>query len=236
MKLNKRLRTLLLMVLLLSGCQALEQHRLKGPGWYLVKPTDTIYSIAWRYGLDYRTLALWNGLGEPYQVSPGQQLILVQPDKIPSASSAKTIVVEKTKSGKPVVVKSLTPEYNRVIRWRWPTEGKVLNRFSTKALDRHGIDIAGEIGQPVYAVADGKVVYSGKGLADYGNLIIIKHNDMYLSAYAYNQARLVNEGMQIKRGAKIAKMGQGKNKVAILHFQIRKNGKPVDPLLYLPQL
>ncbi len=224
-----------LLFFLLTGCQALEQTRLKGPGWYLVKPTDTIYSIAWRYGLDYRTLALWNGLNEPYQVAPGEQLILVKPDKIPSASGEK-IVVEKTETGKPVVVKSLTPEYNRVIRWRWPTKGKVLKGFSSKALDQRGIDIAGDLGQPVHAVADGKVVYSGTGLADYGNLIIIKHNDTYLSAYAYNQSRLVKEGMQVKRGATIAKMGQDKNKLAMLHFQIRKNGKPVDPLRYLPQL
>ena len=225
-----------LLLLILSGCQALEQNRLKGPGWYLVKPTDTIYSIAWRYGLDYRTLALWNGLNEPYQVSPGQQLILVEPEKIPSSPTSKTIVVEKTKTGKPVVVKSLTPEYNRVIRWRWPTQGKVLKRFSDKALDQRGIDIAGKIGQPVHAVADGKVVYSGTGLADYGNLVIIKHNDTYLSAYAYNQSRLVSEGMQVKKGATIAKMGHDKKKLAVLHFQIRKNGKPVDPLLYLPKL
>jgi lipoprotein NlpD len=222
--------------LMLSACQAINQQRLKGPGWYLVKPTDTLYSIAWRYGIDYKTLATWNGLGEPFQIKPGQQLILVKPDEFPTVAGKQKVIIEKSETGKPVIVKSLTTEYNKVIRWRWPTQGKVLNRFSVKALDRRGIDIAGKIGQPVYAVADGSVVYSGNGLADYANLIIIKHNETYLSAYAYNQKRLVQEGVHVKKGAKIAQMGQGKNNVAALHFEIRKNGDPVDPLLYLPEL
>lgn len=236
MSITLRYSVTFLLVLAVSACQTLQQHKLKGPGWYRVKPTDTLYAIAWRYGLDYRTLAAWNGLSEPFKVNPGQQLTLIKPDKIPTLPDGKKVVIEKTKSGSPVIVKSLTPDYNRVIRWRWPTSGKVLNRFSAKALDRRGIDIAGKIGQPVYAVADGRVVYSGSGLADYGNLIIIKHNETYLSAYAYNRERLVKEGMDVKRGAKIAEMGQGKNKLAALHFEIRKNGEPVDPLQYLPEL
>jgi len=236
MRLVLRYSVTLILMLFLTACQSLQQQRLKGPGWYLVKPTDTLYSIAWRYGLDFRKLAVWNGLNEPFKVTPGQQLILIKPDNIPTDSGGKKVVIEKTKSGSPVIVKSLTPEYNRVIRWRWPTRGKLLNRFSAKALDRRGIDIAGKIGQPVHAVAEGRVVYSGTGLAGYGNLIIIKHNETYLSAYAYNRKRLVKEGMQVKRGDKIAEMGQGKNNTTALHFQIRKNGKPVDPLLYLPEL
>lgn len=221
-------------VLFISGCAAIHQQSLKGPGWYQVKPTDTLYSIAWRYGLDYKNLAVWNGLNEPYKIYPGQQVALIKPDKLPTQSGNQRVIVEKTTSGSSVVVKSLTPEYNRVIRWRWPTLGKVLNQFSVNDLERRGIDIAGKIGQPVYAVAEGKVVYSGKGLAGYGNLVIVKHNNTYLSAYAYNRKRLVQEGMRVKRGTKIAEMGQGKNSPAALHFQIRKNGKPVDPLLYLP--
>lgn len=227
------------MLLTAAACSSLQQQSLKGAGWYLVKPTDSLYSIAWRYGLDYRYLALWNDLAEPYVIHPGQQLVLIEPDRLPSQSKQQIIIVEKTDTGAPVVVKSLTPTYNRAIRWRWPTRGNVLNRYSDKGIDQRGIDIAGKIGQPVYCVADGKVVYSGTGLSGYGNLIIIKHNDTYLSAYAYNSNRLVQEGMQVKRGARIAEMGQGNNgnkKIAMLHFQIRKNGKPVDPLLYLPQL
>ncbi len=133
-----------------------------------------------------------------------------------------------------VIVKPLTPSYKQTIYWRWPTQGKVINLFSINDLDSRGIDIAGEIGQPVYAVAEGKVVYSGTGLTGYGNLIIVKHDNTYLSAYAYNSNRLVQEGVQVKKGTHIANMGSGKNNVPMLHFQIRKNGKPVDPLLYLP--
>ena len=217
----------------LSACSHLHQQSLKGPGWYLVKPTDTLYSIAWRYGLDYRELALWNGLQEPYQIKPGQQLVLIRPVKIPTPIAQK----ETKSSHKPpkVVVKSLTPDYNRVIRWRWPTEGKVVNRYEISDLDRHGIDIAGRLGQPVYAVAEGKVVYSGKGLANYGNLIIVKHNETFLSAYAFTRKRLVVEGTTVKRGELIAEMGQGRDQMALLHFQIRKDGKPVNPELYLPK-
>lgn len=226
-------------LLILAACSSIQQQSLKGPGWYQVKQTDTLFSIAWRYGLDYRDLALWNGLPEPYNIHPGQQLILIEPDHIPPPSNQQTIIVEKSDTGSPVIVKSLTPSYNRAIRWLWPTRGKVLKRFPDKGFDRRGIDIAGKIGQPVYSVADGKVMYSGTGLSGYGNLIIIKHNDTFISAYAYNRNRLVQEGMQVKRGTRIAHMGQGYNGVknlAALHFQIRKNGKPVDPLLYLPPI
>ncbi len=221
--------------LLLSGCAALQQQTLKGPGYYYVKPTDTLYSVAWRYALDFQQLAEWNGIEEPYAISPGQQLALIEPTHLPKKEPR--IAAPKSSSvPKPVVVKKLQPSFNAAIRWRWPAKGDVLNRFSIGDLSRRGIDIAGEIGQPVYAVADGKVVYSGNGLADYGNLIIVKHDDTYLSAYAYNNNRKVQEGMQVERGAHIADMGLGKNNKPMLHFQIRKKGKPVDPLLYLPNL
>ena len=117
--------------------------------------------------------------------------------------------------------------------WLWPTEGKTLNSFSASVLARRGIDIAGRQGQPVVAVADGKVVYSGNGLAGYGNLVIIKHSDKYLSAYAYCQQRLVQEGTVVKAGKVVATMGTRDN-TAKLHFEIRRDGKPVDPLRYLP--
>ena len=226
--------TLFLLLATLAGCSALKSQSLKGPGWYKVKQTDTLYSIAWRYGLDFQQLAKWNGLTEPYHIKPGQQLTLLPPDKIPSAESKSTKKPAKLLKKPSVVVKPLTPSYNRAIRWQWPTEGKLLNRFSLAKLDQRGIDIAGKIGQPVRAVADGKVVYSGTGLSGYGNLIIIKHDNIFLSAYAYNSKRLVKEGKQVKAGEHIADMGSGKNNKPMLHFQIRKKGKPVDPLKYLP--
>lgn len=224
------------LLFVLLACSSLPQQSLKGPGWYLVKPTDTLYSIAWRYAIDYQDLARWNGLSDPYIIHPGQQLVLIEPEKLPASSPLPATVAVETEAGSPVVVKSLTPSYSQVVRWRWPTQGKVLSRFSANDLERRGIDIAGKIGQPVHAVEDGKVVYSGTGLSGYGNLIIVKHNDTFLSAYAFNRNRLVKEGELVKRGAVIAEMGQGKDNIPMLHFQIRKQGKPVDPMLYLPDL
>ena len=228
-----RFSVVLFLLLALSACNSLQPQRLKGPGWYLVKPTDTLYSIAWRYGLDYRELALWNSLQEPYVIKPGMQLVLVKPVKIPTPAAQK--VPKSSQKTRKVIVKTLTPDYNRVIRWRWPTEGKIVNDYEISDLDRHGIDIAGRLGQPVYAVADGKVVYSGKGLADLGDLIIVKHNETFLSAYAFTRKRLVVEGATVKRGELIAEMGQGRDQMAMLHFQIRKDGKPVNPQIYLPK-
>jgi lipoprotein NlpD len=234
--------------ILLYGCALSKPYHAKGPGWYMVKPTDTLYSISWRYGLDYNDLARWNGLNDDYLIYPGQQLILIEPDKIPDqrvATASSDNQNRQTQSNKSVKVTPLPDpkkiarnpvvDNNKKIKWIWPTKGKVDSLFSLKDLDRRGIDIAGKIGQPVYAVAAGKVVYSGTGLAGYGNLIIIKHNDIFLSAYAFNRNRLVAEGTQVKQGGVIAEMGQNKDKKPILHFQIRKKGKPVDPLRYLPK-
>lgn len=227
---------LCLVLILVSACSALEYQRLNGPGWYLVKPTDTLYSIAWRYGLDFRELATWNNLQEPFTIHPGEQLALIRPPEAPSRQQNPVEIAKNKALPAPVVVKPLTPDYDRVVRWSWPTDGKVLNDFSVNNLDQRGIDIAGKVGQSVYAVAAGKVVYSGNGLAGYENLIIVKHSDTFLSAYAYNRKRLVEEGMNVERGTLIAEMGLGKNNEAMLHFQIRKDGQPVDPIPYLPGL
>ena len=214
----------------------------RGAGWYTVKRTDTLYSIAWRYGLDYKQLAGWNDIDVNAPIYPGQRLRLIEPGRAaqtasapaetrskPSASSSKT-------PGKPAASasqKSTVSSGRNPSRWIWPTEGVPLNTFSASQLDRRGIDIAGKTGQPIKAVADGRVVYSGNGLAGYGNLIIIKHSDTYLSAYAYCRERLVQEGMAVKAGKVVAKMGKwdGTSK---LYFEIRRNGKPVDPMKYLP--
>lgn len=232
----------------LWGCVTSQPHHAQGPGWYLVKPTDTLYSISWRYGLDYQDIARWNGLNDEYLIFPGQQLILIEPDNIPQ-QPVTTVSADNqpatTAEGKPAqaiplpdreeIVSKPVIDNKQIIKWNWPTEGTVKSYFSLKDLDRRGIDIAGKIGQPVHAVAEGKVVYSGTGLAGYGNLIIIKHNDTFLSAYAYNRNRLVAEGTQVKQGDLIAEMGQDAAKNPVLHFQIRKKGKPVDPLNYLPR-
>jgi len=256
MKIMKRLILkihLLATVALLVACinpQATNQ-RIVGKGWYQVKPTDTLYSIAWRYGLDYKELARWNQIKVNAIIYPGQRLLLVNPgdqrSQVATTTSKQTNTTTKTTQETPgsvdntrkgsatVKTTSTTTKPGNPTKWLWPTKGKVLNTFSAKQLDRRGIDIEGNPGQPIHAVASGRVVYSGNGLAGYGNLIIIKHSDTYLSAYAYSQERLVKEGMTIEAGRLIAKMGKHKSRTARLHFQIRKNGKPVDPLQFLPK-
>jgi lipoprotein NlpD len=233
---------ILLFTILVSGCISgqVPSKRHAGHGWYTVKPSDTLYSIAWRYGLDSKTLGRWNQISDGDIIFVGQRLIMHNPGaktnsqlavENGSGNASRTLTFES--SSKSLGVKKLitAPPPSK---WLWPVKGKLLNTFSIKQLDRRGIDIGGKLGQSVRATASGKVVYSGNGLVGYGNLIIIKHNATYLSAYAYCKERLVSEGSVVKAGAIIAKMGLHKNKLAKLHFEIRKNGKPVDPMNYLP--
>jgi lipoprotein NlpD len=232
-------------VMLLVSCVTIKPptYVSSGSGWYTVKRSDTLYSIAWRYGLDYKQLARWNQIDVNSPIHPGQRLRLIKPVNQTIASSSvqksstktKTKTKTETKAKSSVTTTSKNDQYSKrgPVKWIWPTQGKPLNTFLASQLDRRGIDIAGKFGQPVRAVADGKVVYSGNGLAGYGNLIIIKHSDTYLSAYAYCQERLVQEGSSVKSGKVVAKMGRRDN-TAKLHFEIRRNGKPVDPMKYLP--
>jgi len=236
----------LLAALLLTACATNQQghNGLRGPGWYTVKLSDTLYSIAWRYGLDSQQLANWNQIGLNEPIYPGQRLRLLKPHNQATPAISTGAVVEATvnKPSSSAVSSSKPAQGNSSQqaaladpgKWIWPTVGKPLNTFLASRLDRRGIDIAGKQGQAVLAVAAGKVVYSGNGLAGYGNLIIIKHSETYLSAYAYCEQRLVEEGMSVKAGKKVATMGS-KDNIAQLHFEIRRNGKPVDPLKYLPR-
>ncbi|MCP3686894.1 MAG: peptidoglycan DD-metalloendopeptidase family protein [Gammaproteobacteria bacterium] len=231
---------LLLAVSVLTSCispRAVNQS-IATKGMYLVRPGDTLYSIAWRYDLDYKALARWNHVAFNATIHPGQRLILIDPGKAgkpatPVKKPASTVSVPSSPARKEKPAVSVAGRDPK--RWLWPTSGKLLKTFSAKKLDRKGIEIGGTLGQEILAVADGRVVYSGNGLAGYGNLIIIKHSEKYLSAYAYSKERLVSEGMKVKAGMKIAKMGQHKTVTPRLHFQIRKNGKPVNPLLFLPK-
>lgn len=209
---------------------------------YKVRKGDTLYSISFRYGMDYKTLAKMNNIRSPYNIYVGQKIYFTQIKKTTSYNQAVTkqkVTTNKTPSrstSQPETRSTTsTGSANQSLTWRWPTSGKVISTYSSSSAGRKGIDIAGKSGQQVVAAASGKVVYSGNGLARYGNLLIIKHNDVYLSAYAHNKALLVNEGQYVKAGQKIATLGRSGTQQEQLHFEIRRNGKPVDPLRFLPK-
>lgn len=220
-----------------------------------VEPGDTLYSIAWRYGYDYHEVAAWNHVKAPYRIYVGQRLVVIPPVKpvvVDGGSNAATASAAASTAGngntsavshsaqaaittRPVAVEKRVWRPNEsAINWRWPTRG-VIKRGFTDPGSKKGIDIGGSLGQPVYAAAAGDVVYSGNGLVGYGNLVIIKHNDRYLSAYGDNERLLVKEGAHVTAGQMIADMGQTGKDGPVLHFEIRQEGKPVDPLRYLPR-
>jgi lipoprotein NlpD len=216
---------------------------------HVVRKGDTLYSIAWKNGLDYREVAGWNGIGPPYRIYPGQRISLVPSGAsraTPSGTGPRPTSGKRIASASPIVpAKQRPPGKARSVNgvdlgqttdlsWAWPAEGRIVRTFSASEPGKKGLDIAGGAGQSVRAAAGGRVVYSGSGLLGYGNLIIIKHNDTYLSAYAHNRRLLVSEGERVRAGQPIAEMGNtGTNRV-MLHFEIRRFGKPVDPLKYLP--
>lgn len=201
---------------------------------YFVQKGDTLFSIAFSHGLDYRDLAELNKIDDPSVIKIGQTIRLsVDPAAIegsePVASLPVINKVDKNKS-------SLAAEGEEdPLDWASPAKGTVIANFSESA-NRKGVDIAGKFGSPIVASAAGKVVYSGNGLRGYGKLVIIKHNKLFLSAYAHNDQILVKEGQMVTKGQKIAEMGNTDADQVKLHFEIRKLGKPVDPAQYLPAL
>lgn len=212
----------------------------------IVQPGDTLYGISFRAGLNYRDVAVWNGIAEPYTIKIGQKIRLTAPNNSSSKTSPpKTSVSTNTPAQtKPVVVTApaatTTVAQPQVpvesgINWQWPTKGELVGLYIADDKTNQGINIAGKAGQKIVAAADGIVVYSGAGLIGYGELLIIKHNSEWISAYAHNEKRLVAEGVKVKAGQHIADMGQTGTVSDMLHFEIRRNGKPVDPLLYLPK-
>jgi lipoprotein NlpD len=218
-----------------------------------VQRGDTLYGIAFRNGIDVRDLAEWNSLSAPYTIYPGQRLRLyprdgasgtrpTSPATNPTPGTTATTTTKAATAPATTAPATTPPAPKPVasapasdIRWRWPADGALLSRFVGGEPTKQGIDIAGASGAPVKAAADGVVVYSGSGLVGYGELVIIKHSDAWLSAYGHNRARLVNEGAIVKAGQQIAVMGRTGAPRDMLHFEIRHNGKPVDPLLYLPK-
>ena len=204
---------------------------------------DTLYSISWNYNLDYKEVAHWNDIKVPYVIYPGQSIRLTAPLEKKAVASKTVPSNTKTAGKKPVEKKPETArkaskkvesvKYAKKINWHWPTTGKLIN--SNTPISKKGLDIAGKKGQLIKTSAPGVVVYSGSGLLGYGRLIIIKHNETYLSAYAHNSVLMVKEGDSVSSGQKIAKMGQDSNGQVLLHFEIRKNGSPVEPVKYLPK-
>lgn len=207
---------------------------------YVVQRGDTIYRIATSNGITPLDLALWNGIRAPYTIYPGQRLNLYPggPRRATASSGGSSRPAPRPGSSQAPAPARPTPVATAPVRapfaWRWPADGAVIERFVNGDPTRQGIGIGGTAGAPVRAAADGTVVYSGSGLVGYGELIIIKHDDNWLSAYGHNRARLVNEGTLVKAGQQIGELGRSGTSRDKLHFEIRYNGRPVDPALYLP--
>ncbi|MFZ5638386.1 MAG: peptidoglycan DD-metalloendopeptidase family protein [Pseudomonadota bacterium] len=223
----------------------------------VVRKGETVYRIATRHGVSPLDLAVWNRIPPPYTIYPGQRLRLTPPtpprnDVRPPPRVAATPPRPQTgPQTPPSATRPATPARPQPgpqqgpqpappaaaaqFEWRWPADGALVTRYAPGDPTRQGIDIAGKSGAPVRAAADGVVVYSGAGLVGYGELIIVKHDEQWLSAYGHNRARLVNEGQRVKAGEQIAEMGRSGASREMLHFEIRYNGKPQDPLLSLPK-
>ena len=255
---------------------------------YRVQAGDTLYSIAFRHGVDYRELAAWNRIGPPYTIYVGQALRTVAPTGVASAPRADAMAARPPPARPPLVAaRPVAPKPTPFapvgsgvatvpaaaapppaappsipapalpppaapattapapaagpsavvgnVAWRWPADGQLVSTFAAGNPTRQGIDISGRAGDPVRAAADGSIVYSGNGLIGYGELIIIKHNASFLSAYGHNRKRLVKEGDRVKAGQVIAEMGSSGANRDSLHFEVRRNGKPANPLDFLPR-
>ena len=248
----------LILLLLLTGCTSTwrapvssypdsnpvkeKQNRNSAPiksKFYKVRAGDTLYAIAWRTGRDFKDLARWNQLGSPYIIYVGQvirtippvkkkKVVKKKPSNIPKKQTAN---IKKTK----VKAKQAPDKFKQSLYWKWPYNGRIIKGFKKGDDTSKGIVVSGKLGQSILSAEAGKVVYSGSGLIGYGQLIIIKHNNNYLSAYGHNRKILVREGEWITKGKKIAEMGINETGVPALHFEIRKNGNPINPVSVLPR-
>ena len=228
------------------------------PGYYTVRGGDTLIRISLDSGQNWRDIARWNNIENPNLIEVGQVLRVIPPvaagatdvaavkpvtagatvpatgAPTPAASAPRTTVTAPVVASLPPVTPTPAPAGEEELPWAWPTPAgaSVVAGFDEQR--NKGLDIAGKSGDPVLASADGRVVYAGAGLRGYGNLIILKHNNTYLSAYAHNQVLLVKEDQTVRKGQKIAEMGSSDADRVKLHFEIRRQGKPVDPARYLP--
>ena len=256
----------LLVFLVLYGCAVSppapieDRASTPSPGGriYRVQPGDTLYSIAWRYGLDYPRLAAANSIAPPFTIYLGQRLELREaeisrvsdprstsagrrPEPVAASSQRSSAPREKpppetsqsTATVRPPRRADTPSPDTAVDTWRWPAAGPVVRGFSSTL--HKGIDIAGDTGDPVLAVAAGLVVYAGTGIPGYGQLLIVRHNARYLSAYGHNDRLIVGEGDNVSAGERIATRGSSGTNSVKLHFEIRENGKPIDPAKLLPR-
>lgn len=231
-------------------------YKPKVPAVYKVKAGDTLFAIAWRYGWDYKKLAKLNNIPSPYTIYVGQKIAFnaatasqLAPTVKSTVKQTTTQTVAKSTRSQPATVSKPKTTTSKIVSptvkpykgpsnvsWQWPIQGRLVETFNSRSETSKGVDIAAKPGTSVNAAATGQVVYAGNGIQGYGNLLIIKHNDTYLSAYAYNNRLLVKEGDLVKRGQLIAHSGKGPQLDGRLHFEIRKDGKPVNPQSYLPKL
>lgn len=278
-RLTSHFVSIILIALLVGGCSSAPPARVVDRDQpptrkiltHRVAPDETLYSIAWRYNLDYRELARHNGIDTNYTIYKGQVLRLDINNPAsrvrPARSSVAAATPTRAPASRPAVtsrpatqappVATATPaarpqsrSENRTtappptiadpvatgpVKWQWPASGPLIGRYNDNTGLNKGIDIGGKLGQPVVAAGAGNVVYAGTGLRGYGNLVIIKHSETFLSAYAHNNRLLVKEGQGVKAGQQIAELGSSGTDREKLHFEIRRDGKPVNPLQYLPK-
>jgi lipoprotein NlpD len=217
----------MLIALLLASCSSTPSR----PATYTVKRGDTLYSIATRYELDYKDVARWNGIGRGYVIYPGQVLKL-HPSPARRAASARPPAARG--SGPAPAPRAAAVPVGPPVRWQWPVSGGTAT-LTSRPNGGQGLTINGRVGDEIRSAGAGKVVYTGTGLLGYGQLVIIKHNEAYLSAYGHTQSVAIREGDSVRAGQRIATMGTGPRGVPMLYFEIRVNGAPSNPLALLPQ-
>jgi lipoprotein NlpD len=227
-------------VLLLAACSSTPER----PDVYTVKRGDTLYSIAWRHRLEYQDLARWNGIGRDYVIHPGQKLRMYPPARSASRAAASRASGPVAGTPKPQSRQKSPPPPKSTpkpplpqgppVQWQWPVNGGTAT-LTSRPNGGEGLTIAGRLGEEIRSAGAGRVVYTGSGLLGYGQLIIVKHSETYLSAYGHLQSVLTKEGETVSAGQRIATMGAGPQGSPMLYFEIRINGSPRNPLVLLPQ-
>ena len=237
--------TAIVSALLLGGCASKPQvnnaaRYATAPNYYTVRAGDTLSGIAARYGLNYLSIAEINDIAPPYRITVGQSLRLKNANTTSRVSTSQ-VVVDNSTIGRQTISTPTVPSAqqsvvlpNTNLRWVAPSKAKVMQGFDLNK-DIRGIRYNGKVGDAVYAAADGQVVYAADGLKEYGNLILIKHTNGYISAYAHNSKMLTKSEQYVRAGDKIAEMGSLGSTAGVLEFQVRLDGKPINPILVLPK-